>query len=94
MEYPKFNDQSLLESTTNHQNMLTNRYGPGCSKHRWPNELIKRLTHEVFYEFINKYIDIFVEKMRECFAMQKLLTFFQQKYWHISDIMFEILTRC
>ena len=24
--------------------------------------------------------------MREAFAMQKLLTFFQQKYWHIWDI--------
>ena len=24
--------------------------------------------------------------MREAFAMQKLLTFFQQKYWCISDI--------
>ena len=24
--------------------------------------------------------------MREAFAVQKLLTFFQQKYWHISDI--------
>ena len=26
--------------------------------------------------------------MREAFAMQKLLTFFQQKYWHIWDINF------
>ena len=26
---------------------------------------------------------IFVEKMREAFAMQKLLTFCQQKYWYI-----------
>ena len=24
--------------------------------------------------------------MREAFALQKLLTFFQEKYWHISDI--------
>ena len=24
--------------------------------------------------------------MREAFAVQKLLTLFQQKYWHISDI--------
>ena len=28
----------------------------------------------------------FVEKMWEAFALQKLLTFFQQKYWCISDI--------
>ena len=28
----------------------------------------------------------FVEKMREAFALQKLLTFFSKKYWHISDI--------
>ena len=26
--------------------------------------------------------------MREAFAMQKLLTFFQQKYWHIREINF------
>ena len=30
-----------------------------------------------------KTLDFFVEKMREAFALQKLLTFFQQKYWHI-----------
>ena len=37
-------------------------------------------------DFITNYIDIFVERMKEAFALQKLLTFFQQKYWHISDI--------
>ena len=26
--------------------------------------------------------------MREAFALQKLLTFFQQKYWYISDTNF------
>ena len=31
------------------------------------------------YSFIIKHIDIFVEKMREAFAMQMLFTFFQQK---------------
>ena len=34
----------------------------------------------------NQYTDIFVGKMREAFALQKLLAIFQQKYWHISDI--------
>ena len=35
----------------------------------------------------------FVEKMREAFAMQKLLTFFQQKNIGIFEILrFEILT--
>ena len=33
----------------------------------------------LFYDFITKCTDIFVAKMREAFAMQKLLTFFQQK---------------
>ena len=28
-------------------------------------------------------LKFFVEKMREAFALQKLLTFFQQKYWHV-----------
>ena len=41
------------------------------------------------YNFITKYMytDIFFEKMRKAFALQKLLTFFlNKKYWHISDI--------
>ena len=28
----------------------------------------------------------FVEKMRAAFVIQKLLTFFNKKYWHICDI--------
>ena len=28
----------------------------------------------------------FVERMKEAFALQKLLTFFNKKYWHISHI--------
>ena len=32
------------------------------------------------------YTDIFYEKMREAFALQKLLTFFNKKYQHILDI--------
>ena len=28
----------------------------------------------------------FVEKMREAFAVQKLLTFFNKKYWCISSV--------
>ena len=35
----------------------------------------------MFYDFITKYTNIFVEKMREAF-----LTILQQKYWQISDI--------
>ena len=38
-----------------------------------------RSTREVFYDFITKYNEIFFEKMREAFAMQKLHTFFPQK---------------
>ena len=33
----------------------------------------------MFYDYITKYTDIFVEKMWEAFAWQKLLTFFRQK---------------
>ena len=40
----------------------------------------------MFYDFITKYTDIFVENMREAFALQKILTCFQQKYWWISNI--------
>ena len=48
----------------------------------------------MFYDFITKYTDIFVEKIREAFAMQKFLTFFQQKNIGIFQILvFEILTK-
>ena len=33
----------------------------------------------MFYNFITKYTDFFVEKMSEACANQKLFTFFQQK---------------
>ena len=33
----------------------------------------------MFYNFITKYTDIFVEKMREAFALQRLLSFFSTK---------------
>ena len=39
-------------------------------------------------------LKFFVEKMREAFALQKLLTFFQQKNIGIFEILtFEILTK-
>ena len=37
----------------------------------------------MFFDFIIKYTEIFVEKMREAF-----LTFFHHKYWHIWEIIF------
>ena len=40
--------------------------------------LTSSLRGQVFYDFITKSTDIFVEKMREVFALQKLLTFFKQ----------------
>ena len=42
----------------------------------------------MFYNFITKYSDIFVAKMREAFAVQKLLTFFSTK----NIGLFQILT--
>ena len=38
-------------------------------------------------DFINKYTDIFYEEMREAFALQKLYTFFNKKYWLISVVV-------
>ena len=59
--------------------------GSSCSKHHLPNELVKRST-KYFTTLSKKYFTtlssqtiFFVEKMREAFAVQKLLTFFQQK---------------
>ena len=57
---------------------LRDRSGPSCSKHRKLNELIKRSTRSVFYDFITKYTEFFVEKMRESFT-----NFFDKKYWHV-----------
>ena len=48
----------------------------------------------MFYDFITKYTNIFVEKMREAFALQKPLTFFSTKNIGIYQILtFEILTK-
>ena len=44
----------------------------------------------MFYDFITKTLIFFVEKMREALALQKFLTFFQQKKKKIG--IFEILT--
>ena len=38
-----------------------------------------QLVKTLFYDFITKYTDMFVAKMREVFALQKLLAFLQQK---------------
>ena len=40
----------------------------------------------MFCDFITKYTGIFCWKNERIFALQKLLTFFQQIYWHIRDI--------
>ena len=40
----------------------------------------------MFYDFVTKHTDIFIKKMREAFALQKLSTFFQQNYWRLLDI--------
>ena len=47
----------------------------------------------MFYDFINKYTDIFVEKMREAFALQKILTFFNKNIAVFEIFKFEILTK-
>ena len=48
----------------------------------------------MFYDFITKHTDIFVENMREAIAVQKLLTFFQPKNIGIFQILaFELLTK-
>ena len=33
-------------------------------------------------------MSFFIKKKREAFALQKLLTFFNKKYWHIWEINF------
>ena len=48
----------------------------------------------MFYDFINKYTDIFIEKMREAFALQKLLIIFNKNIDMFEVLTFEILTSC
>ena len=57
---------------------------------------IVRLKSSLRGQFTIKCTDIFVEKMREAFAPQKLLTFFfSTKNTGVFEIsMFEILTKC
>ena len=45
------------------------------------NQLVK-----YFMTLLLNRLIFFVEKMREAFALQKLLMLFQQKYWQILDI--------
>ena len=52
------------------------------------SSLTGQLRRLVFNDYIIKFTDIFVEKIREAFALQKLLRIFLQKYWRISDINF------
>ena len=49
-----------------------------CSKHPELNELVKCFT-----TLSPNALIFFVEKMRKAFAMQKLLIFFNKKYWRI-----------
>ena len=56
--------------------VLISRYGPGCSKLTTP--LVKvSLKFQMLISQIHLYF--FYEKMCEAFALQKLLSFFQQK---------------
>ena len=47
----------------------------------------------MFYDFITKHTEFFVEKMREAFA--KAILIFSTKYIGVFEILtFEILTKC
>ena len=47
----------------------------------------------MFYNFIPKYTDSICWKVRDAFSLQTFHTIFQQKYEHISDITFDMLTK-
>ena len=55
--------------------------GSGCSKHPLLNKPVKYLR-----TVKPNTLTFFVEKMREAFALQKPLTFFNKKYWCVLDI--------
>ena len=60
--------------------------GPSCSKHVSLTSSLRGQLVKSFMTLLSNTSIFFVEKLREVFALQKLLTFFQQKYWHILDI--------
>ena len=54
--------QTALQGCGIAKNRLDLTSGPGCSKNRQLNELVKRSTRQEFYDFLTKYIDIFLLK--------------------------------
>ena len=69
--------------------------GPSCSKHCKLNKLISGKFINCCSLGVFKYIDIFVAKMWVAFAMQKLLTFFQQKVpMYLPYFKIELLMSC
>ena len=55
--------------------------------------LLRGQLFKCFTTLLPHTLIFFVENMREAFALQKLLTFFQKKYWVFSEIKFEILMK-
>ena len=47
----------------------------------------------MFYDFITKHTDVFVEKMSAAFAMQMLLTFLTKNIRIFQILTFKILTK-
>ena len=69
--------------------------GPSCSKHRFVSltSLLRGQLVKCFTTSSSNTLKFFVEKMREAFAMQKLLTFFSTKNIGIFEtLVFESLT--
>ena len=54
------------------------------------NVIIKTSTRQVNADYISKYTVIFVDKMRESFALQRILTFFNENNSLFVIFMFEI----
>ena len=68
--------------------------GPGCSKHRYLTSSLRRQLVKCFTTLLPNTLIFFVEKMREAFAVQNLLTFFSIKNIGLFQVlMFEILTK-
>ena len=67
---------------------------PSCSMHDQLNELVKRSTCQLFYNFITKYFDIFCCKNERSFCTAKTSHFFSTKNIGVSQILtFEIVTK-
>ena len=65
---------------------MKSNQGPAVQSIVSLTSLLRGQLMKCFTTLVPNTLILFVEKMRRAFALQKLLTFFDKKVWHFSDI--------